>query len=105
MIGVQNLMKKHQAVLGEIGNHESRVTAVCGSGRSMRDAGHFASEEIGRRVQTVSDQWSQLKDKALQVRVLFSLFFITLILNFMKFVLFSEETRLGRFSSSPPIFR
>lgn len=60
-------MKKHQAVLAEISNHESRVTAVCGSGRSMRDAGHFASDEISRRVQTLSDQWTQLKDKALQV--------------------------------------
>ncbi|XP_077298885.1 alpha spectrin [Arctopsyche grandis] len=66
LIGVQNLMKKHQAVLSEINNHESRVTAVCGSGRSMREAGHFAGDEIGRRVQALADQWTQLKDKALQ---------------------------------------
>lgn len=72
-------MKKHQAVLAEIHNHESRVTAVCGSGRGMREAGHFAADEIVKRVQALADQWTQLKDKAQQVNEILAIRFATLI--------------------------
>jgi hypothetical protein len=67
LIGVQNLIKKHQAVLAEINNHENRIAAVCQSGQQMLDDGHFASEEIKQRVGTLNDHWTQLKEKALQV--------------------------------------
>ncbi|XP_046986663.1 spectrin alpha chain isoform X3 [Schistocerca americana] len=66
LIGVQNLIKKHQAVLAEINNHENRITAVYQSGQQMLDEGHFASDEIKQRVATLNDHWTQLKDKALQ---------------------------------------
>jgi Spectrin repeat. len=67
LIGVQNLIKKHQAVLAEINNHENRIAAVCQSGQQMMDDGHFASDEIKQRVGTLNDHWTQLKEKALQV--------------------------------------
>lgn len=67
LIGVQNLIKKHQAVLAEINNHENRIAAVCQSGQQMLDDGHFASEEIKQRIGTLNDHWTQLKEKALQV--------------------------------------
>jgi spectrin alpha len=67
LIGVQNLIKKHQAVLAEINNHENRIAAVCLSGQQMLDDGHFASEEIKQRVGILNDHWTQLKEKALQV--------------------------------------
>lgn len=35
LIGVQNLIKKHQAVLAEINNHENGVRAVCQTGEEM----------------------------------------------------------------------
>lgn len=66
LIGVQNLIKKHQAVLAEINNHENRIAAVCQSGQQMIDDGHFASEEIKQRIGTLNDHWTQLKEKALQ---------------------------------------
>nr|CAD7598155.1 unnamed protein product [Timema genevievae] len=66
LIGVQNLMKKHQAVLSEINNHENRMAAVCQSGQQMLDDGHFASDEIKQRVGALNDHWTQLKEKALQ---------------------------------------
>nr|CAD7403707.1 unnamed protein product [Timema cristinae] len=66
LIGVQNLMKKHQAVLSEINNHENRMVAVCQSGQQMLDDGHFASDEIKQRVGALTDHWTQLKEKALQ---------------------------------------
>lgn len=67
LIGVQNLMKKHQAVLAEINNHEHRVTTVCQSAQHMMDEGHFATDEIRLRAGNLNDHWTQLKEKALQV--------------------------------------
>jgi len=69
LIGVQNLIKKHQAVLAEINNHEPRVSAVTQAGQQMLDDGHFAAEEIKDRSRALSDHWTQLKEKALQVTV------------------------------------
>uniref|UniRef100_A0A0V0G435 Putative ca2+-binding actin-bundling protein n=2 Tax=Triatoma TaxID=30075 RepID=A0A0V0G435_TRIDM len=66
LIGVQNLMKKHQAVLAEINNHESRMSAVTQAGDQMIDEGHFSSEEIKKRTADLNAHWFQLKDKALQ---------------------------------------
>lgn len=64
---MQNLMKKHQAVLAEINNHEHRMTAVCQAAQQMMDDGHFATDEIRLRATNLNDHWTQLKDKALQV--------------------------------------
>lgn len=66
LIGVQNLIKKHQAVLSEINNHENRVAAVCQNSQQMIDDGHFASDEIRLRASNLNDHWNQLKEKALQ---------------------------------------
>ncbi|KAH0952782.1 hypothetical protein HN011_011760 [Eciton burchellii] len=66
LIGVQNLQKKHQAVLAEINNHEPRVAAVCQAGSMMLQEGHFAAEEINNRLTALDEHWGQLKDKARQ---------------------------------------
>lgn len=66
LIGVQNLQKKHQAVLAEINNHEPRVAAVCQAGSTMLQEGHFAAEEINQRLAALDEHWGQLKDKARQ---------------------------------------
>lgn len=60
-------MKKHQAVLAEINNHESRISSVCQSGQHMIDENHFATDEIKRRVGNLNDHWNHLKEKAIQV--------------------------------------
>jgi hypothetical protein len=77
LIGVQNLIKKHQAVLAEINNHENRIAAVCQSSQQMLDDGHFASEEIKQRIGTLNDHWIQLKEKALQVSTVTVLWYFT----------------------------
>lgn len=41
LIGVQNLIKKHQAMLAEINNHENRVRSVCQSGEEMVQEGIY----------------------------------------------------------------
>ncbi|XP_032452714.1 spectrin alpha chain isoform X2 [Nasonia vitripennis] len=66
LIGVQNLQKKHQAVLAEINNHEPRVAAVCAAGSRMLSDGHFAAEEISQRLASLDEHWGQLKEKARQ---------------------------------------
>ncbi|XP_045510647.1 spectrin alpha chain [Colias croceus] len=66
LIGVQNLMKKHQAVMGEMGQHEARVEAVRAAGQALIDAQHFAAEDISARLQQLQRTWSQLHEKALQ---------------------------------------
>lgn len=55
MIGVQNLIKKHQAVNAEICNHEGRVNSVCEAGSSVCDAGGYMADEVGSRVGKVNN--------------------------------------------------
>lgn len=64
LIGVQNLMKKHQAMIAEINNHEHRIVTVDQVGQEMIKAKHFASEDIKRRLVWLDEQWNALKEKA-----------------------------------------
>lgn len=66
LIGVQNLIKKHQAVLAEINNHEHRIRSVCAAGEEMMNEGHFASDDIHKRLIALNDRWIQLKEKGNQ---------------------------------------
>ncbi|XP_032521109.1 spectrin alpha chain isoform X1 [Danaus plexippus] len=66
LIGVQNLMKKQQAVMGEMAQHEARVEAVRAAGAALRDAGHFAAADIAARLHSLTATWTQLQEKALQ---------------------------------------
>lgn len=64
---MQNLIKKHQAVLAEINNHEHRIEIVTQAGQQMMDEGHFAADDIKLRINGLNQHWNHLKDKALQV--------------------------------------
>ncbi|KAK7095430.1 spectrin alpha chain-like isoform X3 [Littorina saxatilis] len=64
LIGVQNLMKKHQALQAELTGHEPRIQNVCTTGGQMLKEGHFAQDVIKGKVQDLQDRWHQLKDKA-----------------------------------------
>ncbi|XP_022904900.1 spectrin alpha chain isoform X4 [Onthophagus taurus] len=66
LIGVQNLIKKHQAVLAEINNHDNRISAVIEAGKQMMEDDHFASDDIRNRVNALHDHWFSLKEKANQ---------------------------------------
>jgi len=61
LIGVQNLMKKHQALLAELAGHEPRIGTVYGQGEQMVKEGHFAGDEITRKIQELQDKWNNLK--------------------------------------------
>ncbi|KAH7638391.1 alpha spectrin [Dermatophagoides farinae] len=64
LIGVQNLMKKHQALISEINNHEHRIKAVEKTGNDMIRKEHFASKDIKRRLTWLEEQWNALKERA-----------------------------------------
>ncbi|XP_063696613.1 spectrin alpha chain [Culicoides brevitarsis] len=66
LIGVQNLIKKHHAVLSEINNHENRVVAVLNAGDQLILEQPLASDDVRARVDAVKDQWNSLKEKSLQ---------------------------------------
>jgi spectrin alpha len=66
LIGVQNLIKKHQAMMTEVNNHEPRIDAVSQTAQHMVEEGHFASDEIKSRLGMLHDHWNQLKEKAAQ---------------------------------------
>ena len=50
MIGVQNLQKKHQAMMAEIEGHEPRIKEVTQNGQEMIKEGHFASDDIQHKI-------------------------------------------------------
>uniref|UniRef100_A0A8C6YFU0 Spectrin alpha, non-erythrocytic 1 n=1 Tax=Naja naja TaxID=35670 RepID=A0A8C6YFU0_NAJNA len=68
LIGVQNLLKKHQALQAEIAGHEPRIKAVTQKGNSMIDEGHFAAEDVKAKLNDLNQKWETLKGKASQRR-------------------------------------
>lgn len=61
LIGVQNLMKKHQALQAEVAGHEPRINNVCQSGQDMINGGHFAGDQIDGKIKDLKDKWQALK--------------------------------------------
>lgn len=64
LIGCQNLLKKHLALINEINNHENRIRAVCANGEDLMNSNHFASDEISQRLSNLNQKWYALKEKA-----------------------------------------
>ncbi|XP_075691230.1 spectrin alpha chain, non-erythrocytic 1 isoform X3 [Rhinoderma darwinii] len=68
LIGVQNLLKKHQALQAEIAGHEPRIKAVTQKGNNMITEGHFAADEVKAKLKELNDKWLSLRNKASQRR-------------------------------------
>ncbi|KAL4609564.1 spectrin alpha chain, non-erythrocytic 1-like isoform X10 [Arapaima gigas] len=68
LIGVQNLLKKHQVLQAEIASHEPRINALNQKGKAMVDEGHFAGDDVLVRLGELSARWEALKSKVLQRR-------------------------------------
>uniref|UniRef100_A0A673IH75 Spectrin alpha chain, non-erythrocytic 1 n=1 Tax=Sinocyclocheilus rhinocerous TaxID=307959 RepID=A0A673IH75_9TELE len=68
LIGVQNLLKKHQALQAEISGHEPRIKAVTQKGEAMIEEGHFAGDDVKAKLQELHNRWDGLKGKAAQRR-------------------------------------
>jgi len=61
LIGVQNLIKKHQALSTEIGGHDARIGTVCAQGDQMIKERHFASDDISTKSRDLRNIWNRLK--------------------------------------------
>ncbi|CAF5035715.1 unnamed protein product, partial [Rotaria magnacalcarata] len=66
LIGVQNLLRKHQALMGELQNHESQIRTVCNEGEDMINQGHFSSAEIKKHIVNLQTKWQNLKEVSIQ---------------------------------------
>jgi len=115
LIGVQNVIKKHQAVLSEICNHEARVNSVCEAGSSVSDGGGYMADEVGSRVGKLRDHWNALRDKAdkrkrdlddaLLVRMGFFIFYKHSCQLHMCYASFNYHMRELIVIVGPPVFR
>lgn len=63
LIGVQNLIKKHQAISAEIVGHEPRIEEVVQEGNVMIADKHYASEDIVKHINELQDEWRKLREK------------------------------------------
>lgn len=61
LIGVQKLMKRHNAVMTEVNNHEPRIEALTDRAVKMIEEEHFAAPEIEDRVKGLQKRWADLK--------------------------------------------
>uniref|UniRef100_A0AAF5PJZ7 Spectrin alpha chain n=2 Tax=Wuchereria bancrofti TaxID=6293 RepID=A0AAF5PJZ7_WUCBA len=64
LIGVQNLIKKQQALIAEIANHEPQVENVGEAAEAMVRQGHFLAADIREKLAQLRDGWRNLKMKA-----------------------------------------
>ena len=61
LIGVQNLIKKHQALQAELAGHEPRINNVCVQGENMIKESHFAQADINAKIEELQARWQALK--------------------------------------------
>lgn len=61
LLGVQNLQKKHQALLNEISSYQSNTDSIKTSSEGLLDSGHFASDRIAEQTADVNHKWRQLQ--------------------------------------------
>ncbi|KRY71430.1 Spectrin alpha chain [Trichinella pseudospiralis] len=64
LIGVQNLIKKHNALMAEIANHEVQINKVVNAGEEIVKEDHFLASEIKAKLTALQDSWKMLKEKA-----------------------------------------
>ncbi|KRY60696.1 Spectrin alpha chain [Trichinella britovi] len=64
LIGVQNLIKKHNALMAEIANHEVQINKVVNAGEEIMKEDHFLASEIKAKLSALQDNWQLLKEKA-----------------------------------------
>ena len=58
--GVQNLIKKHEAVEAEITTHEQLIHAVISTADELIERQHYATDEIETRCAELQEKWAEL---------------------------------------------
>lgn len=64
LLSVQNMCRKHKALLTEIQGHEARIRDICNQAEDMINQSHHRSADIKRSLIDLQNRWHQLKDKA-----------------------------------------
>uniref|UniRef100_A0A1I8B6Y0 Spectrin alpha chain n=1 Tax=Meloidogyne hapla TaxID=6305 RepID=A0A1I8B6Y0_MELHA len=64
LVGVQNLIKKQNALMVEITNHEPQIEQVGSAAEQMIQRGHFLAPDIREMLAQLRDNWRALKTKA-----------------------------------------
>lgn len=64
LVGVQNLIKKQNALIAEINNHEPQIENVIQAAEQMIGGGHFLALDIRDKLAQLKDNWRNLKAKA-----------------------------------------
>jgi spectrin alpha len=64
LVGVQNLIKKQNALMAEINNHEPQIEQVANAAEQMIQRGHFLAPYIRDKLAQLRDNWRALKTKA-----------------------------------------
>ena len=59
-LGVQNLLKKQEAVDAEITAHEQLINAVISTAEQLLEREHYAADEIEARCAKLQDSWAEL---------------------------------------------
>lgn len=59
-LGVQNLLKKQEAVDAEITAHEQLINAVISTAEQLLERDHYATDEIEARCAKLQDSWAEL---------------------------------------------
>jgi len=57
---LQNKLQKHQAFEAELTANKGRVDSVTSDGEKLVDNGHYASDEIKSRVESLQELWKEL---------------------------------------------
>lgn len=60
ILGVQNLLKKQEAVDAEITAHEQLINAVISTAEQLLERDHYAADEIEARCAKLQDSWAEL---------------------------------------------
>lgn len=69
-MGVQNLIKKQQAILAELNNHRNRIQSVVKQADALvQDGQHFGNSQIRDRIDALQQSWNDLLEKANQRRL------------------------------------
>lgn len=57
---MESKLQKHQAFEAELTAHEEAIDAVRETGEELMTSGHFAAEEVERRIEALYLHWEEL---------------------------------------------
>lgn len=66
LVAAKNLLNRHEVILADIASHEPRIQTITERGNKMVEEGHFASEDIASRVESLNKNMESLRARAIR---------------------------------------